>query len=165
MRYWLTVAAIWVCGFAALGKPPESPVRLRIGVIASPTVHAGDSVVVKIPIVVSPGYHVNANPAASDDYIPLEVSFDTTTTGLRAGKVIYPSGKKWRLEGTAGDLLVYGGDIEVQVPLVIERGTGPGEHVLKGTVDFQACDNHVCFLPESRPLTVTIKVSEETNSR
>ena len=78
--------------------------------------------------------------------------------GLRAGAVIYPKGKTWRLEGTTENLLVYGGEFDVKIPLIIDHDASPGDRVVKGSVDFQACDNHVCFLPESAPISVTVKI-------
>ena len=139
--------------------PPENPVMLRIGQISAVSAHPGDTVLVTVPVQVSRGYHVNANPAAGEDYIPLEVKFDTTKD-VRPGAAVYPKGNKWRLEGTTEDLLVYAGEILVRVPLVVEPAAGGGKQVLAGIVDFQACDNQVCFLPDSRTISVTVDVLE-----
>lgn len=149
------MVAVW--SLPSVAKPPENAIRLRVGRIAEATVRAGDSVVVKIPISVARGFHVNANPAASDDYIPLEVKLDSTS-GVRAGAPIYPKGKMWRLAGTTENLLVYGGDFDVRIPLVVDRDVKPGELVIRGTVEFQACDNQVCFIPESLPIAVPVDV-------
>jgi DsbC/DsbD-like thiol-disulfide interchange protein len=151
----LLLVLVWCLQLTA--KPPNDTWRLRVGEIAAMSVQAGDSVLVKIPITVASGFHVNANPAASDDYIPMEVRFDSTS-GIRAGAMIYPKGKTWRLQGTTENLLVYGGDFEVKVPLMIDRDAASGKRVIKGSVDFQACDNHVCFLPESQPIAVTLNI-------
>ncbi|HEY3294757.1 MAG TPA: protein-disulfide reductase DsbD domain-containing protein [bacterium] len=150
-------AAMFAWSLLAFGKPPEPPVTLLIGSVPAAKVHPGDTLVVTIPITVARGYHVNANPAASDDYIPLEVKLDSTD-GIRAGDAVYPKGTVWRLEGTTENLLVYGGDIMVKLRLAVSRSAAAGKRVMKGTLDFQACNNQVCFLPESRPLAVTVEV-------
>ena len=139
------------------GKPPANPVMLRIGEIQTLDVKPGDSAEVKVPITVVQGYHVNANPAASDDYIPIEVRLDSTG-GITRKAAIYPKGKAWHLEGTTEKLIVYSGNVEVKIPLIVDRSMKPGKMIIKGAVDFQACDNHVCFMPDSLPIAVTVNV-------
>jgi thiol:disulfide interchange protein DsbD len=135
----------------------DLPVMLTVGSVSEAQGRAGDSLSVTIPIKVTHGYHVNANPAADSLYIPLEITF-ADTSFADVGKVTYPKGKKWRLKDSEEDLLVYDGSVAITVPLVIPKGAQAGEYQLRGTLDYQACDNAVCFLPETRALNVKVKV-------
>jgi uncharacterized protein len=141
----------------AAGPNGDRPVYLTVGKIEVKDVHAGDTAQVNIPVTVAKGFHVNANPASSEDYIPLEVTLNDSS-GLKLGSPVYPKGKKWRLEGTTEDLLVYSGTMEIRVPVVVSRETEPGAHVVAGLIDYQACNNQVCFMPESRPISITLNV-------
>ncbi|MDD5089244.1 MAG: protein-disulfide reductase DsbD family protein, partial [bacterium] len=152
---WIGIAFAALTAFA---KPREdNPVTL----IALPTdtlvAAAGDTVLARIPLTVTAGYHVNANPAAREDYIPLEVKLDSTDVAL-AFAPRYPNGRTHRLEDTTEDLLVYDGTVVVELPLVIRPDAAAGPHALRGTVEFQACDDRVCFFPEERPLRVVLLV-------
>jgi hypothetical protein len=160
MRFWLLVVlAALVSSTQLPAAPPDNPVMLRIGDIPAVKAQPGDTVFVTVPVHVARGYHVNANPAASEDYIPLEVKLDSTAD-VYPGMAVYPRGGKWRLEGTTEDLLVYAGDITVKIPLVVKHGAKTGKRELSGTLDYQACNNQVCFLPESRPIAVTLEIIE-----
>lgn len=139
---------------------PENPVRLTVGKIDAQAAIPGDTVFINIPVTVANGFHVNANPASSEDYIPLEVTLEDSTDFLPA-QAIYPKGKKWRLEGTTEDLLVYSGQVTIRIPLIVKAEAKPGERVIKGSVDFQACDNQVCFMPESRPISLIVRVADK----
>jgi hypothetical protein len=139
--------------------PHDSPAVLTVGSVDAKPVAAGDSTRVRIILKIARGYHVNANPAASDFYIPLEVKL-ADTAGIRIGATHYPKGKKWRLAGTDEDLLVYGGAVTVDVPVAIAKDAKIGEQMLSGSVDFQACTDEMCLMPDSLPLRIKIVVQK-----
>jgi hypothetical protein len=112
---------------------------------------------VTIRLKVARGYHVNANPPASDLYLPLEITFHDTSFA-EAGAARYPKGKIWRLKDSDEDLLVYGGKVKIIVPLAIPKNAQPGEYALHGTLDYQACDHAVCFMPRSQAVSVKVLV-------
>jgi hypothetical protein len=156
-------AALLIClcwAFNVSAVKPENPVMLTDKSITAPDAYAGDTLTVNVTLTVVHGYHVNANPAATEDYIPLEITLQDTL-GLHAEKPLYPKGKKWRLEGTTEDLLVYDGDVNVKVPVVVDTQTKPGERVVKGSIDYQACNDQVCFMPETRLISVKIHILEK----
>jgi uncharacterized protein len=139
--------------------PPDSPAVLTVGNVDAKPTTAGDSTHVRITLSIARGYHVNANPAASDFYIPLDVKL-SDSGGIHAGAPRYPKGKKWRLAGTDEDLLVYGDAVTVDILLTIAKDATLGEQVLKGSVDFQACTNEMCLMPDALPFTIKIVVNK-----
>jgi len=142
---------------AAAREGHDPPVMLTVGSVSDVRAHPGDSLTATLPLKVTRGYHVNANPAANDLYIPLEIVFaDTFFT--QAGKPHYPKGKAWRLKDSDEVLLVYDGKVKITVPLRIPETAMPGEYTLRGTLDYQACDDAVCFMPQSRAVSVKVLV-------
>jgi uncharacterized protein len=142
--------------------PHDSPAVLTVGSVDAKPVAAGDSTRVRITLKIARGYHVNANPAASDFYIPLEVKL-ADSVGLHAGTTRYPKGKKWRLAGTDEDLLVYGGAVTVDVPVAVVKEAKIGEQMLSGSVDFQACTDELCLMPDSLRFTIKVVVQKPTS--
>lgn len=140
-----------------LAADRDLPVMLTVGSVSEVHARGGDSLAVAIPLKVTRGYHVNANPAANDLYIPLEIMF-ADTFFAQAGKPHYPKGKKWRLKDSDEDLLVYDGEVKIAVPMAIPRTVKEGEYSLRGTLDYQACDDAVCFMPQSHVLSVKIVI-------
>ncbi len=155
LRLWMAV--LLTAGFAVAAPPSENALILKVGPIDKPALRAGDSVSVTIPLSIARGYHVNANPAASEDYIPLEIVL-RDSLGLRVGTVRYPAAKTWRLDGSTEDLKVYDGKFDVRVPLIAESGIPAGDHLLLGSVEFQACNSQVCLMPDSRAIKLTVRV-------
>jgi DsbC/DsbD-like thiol-disulfide interchange protein len=135
----------------------DPPVMLTVGSVSDVRAHPGDSLTATLPLKVTRGYHVNANPAANDLYIPLEVVFADTSFAA-AGKPRYPKGMSWRLKDSDEVLLVYDGKVKITVPLRIPETAMPGEYTLRGTLDYQACDDAVCFMPQSRAVSVKVLV-------
>ena len=71
IRSWVMLC---LCAVVVVAAPPDKAATvLKVGHIEIPALRAGDSVSVAIPLSITRGYHVNANPAASEDYIPLEI--------------------------------------------------------------------------------------------
>jgi uncharacterized protein len=150
---------------AALAASPDRPARVvTVGPLESLELTVGDSLTVEIPLTIARGYHVNANPAASDDYIPLEIVL-TDSAGLSIGAAIYPPSKLWRLEGSTEDLKVYEGRVSVRLPLHCPINSQTGKRVLRGTVEFQACNDRICLLPDSRAFSLAVKIVSHQISR
>jgi len=153
-----SLAMLLLAALTANAQPKEeTPVALFVLPADKVTASAGDTVIARVPLRVTAGYHVNANPAASEDYIPLEVRLDSADVA-HALPPRYPKGQTHRLEDTTEDLLVYDGDVVIEVPLVISPDARAGMQALRGRVEFQACDERVCFFPEERPLRVMLLV-------
>ncbi len=152
----LALAALW-CSIATARPGEDNPVILTVAPLDTVPAAAGDTVMVSVPLKITPGYHVNANPASSEDYIPLAVQFDSSAF-LHPLKPDYPQGLSHRIEELDETLLVYDNGVTIKVPVVIDKNTQAGTYPLKGIVEFQACDDHVCFMPEARPLRAVIVI-------
>jgi hypothetical protein len=155
---WLLILLALTTALTLFAADRDLPVMLTVGSISEVRGRAGDSLTVTIPLKVTRGYHVNANPAANDLYIPLEVTF-ADTSFAEIGQPCYPKGRMWQLRGIEEALLVYSGKVKIRVPLRIPKDVSAGEYALEGTIDYQACDDEVCFMPESRAVSIPLRVT------
>ncbi len=124
------------------------PVKLQAGAAGRTTVH----------LTIESGWHTNANPPALDYLIPTKISI-APEFGVRAGAVKYPAGKSLKLSFEDQPLSVYDGAVDIDVPLEAAPKAVNGQHVLKGKVQFQACNDQVCLAPASVPFEVAVTVS------
>jgi hypothetical protein len=53
---------------------------------------------------------------------------------------------------------VFSTPFRVAVPLTISRSATPGRRELTGTLEYQACDDTVCYVPTRTALTWTITI-------
>lgn len=147
-------------GFLSIAVNASSTQKyLKVGPLTPVKISPGQSIEVKIPIVISPEYHIQANPAAAPQLIPTTVEL-TPAPGIDVSKARYPKGKPYRQQGTPVELSVYSGSFEVVVPLKSAPSAKPGPMRLSGKLRFQACNDKICFFPENVPLELNIQISK-----
>jgi len=126
-----------------------------VQVSAAPvSVAAGGSAVATLELTILSSWHVNANPPAQEYNIPTKISI-APAGGLTPGRVKYPPGKKFAFEGEP--LLVYDDAVAVTVPITATAAAT--SQTLKGTIEYQACNNEVCLAPVRVPFTVQVNVT------
>ena len=129
----------------------------------------GGSAEATVKLTISPGFHINANPATFPYLIPTEVSHAPGPDGFcaTAGKPIYPAAAKAKFAFAEEPLAVYEGDVEVKLPIRLPRSGEKGcdFHPGKGTPDalpikvrIQACDHEKCFPPANIDATIPVEV-------
>ena len=101
---------------------------------------------IEISFGIKAGYHIYREVASSDAYIPVSVEV-TMPEGCSAGKLIAPEAEKYGSAGTT----VYRSDVTMSVPV-----KGDGKGTAKVTVGWQCCDAHVCMMPQTVDIDVTI---------
>lgn len=109
----------------------------------------------KIPVAVDPGFHVNSNPAAAENLIPLSVTW-TATGALEAGKVTYPKASKEKV----GDdtLTVYTGSFDLIANFKVSATAPAGPGAAVGKLKYQACNSTTCFIPKTVEITVPYQI-------
>lgn len=133
-------------GAPARPKTPEA-----LAYVAEPAVvAAGREAVVAVHLRVRDGLHVNSHRPKSDLLIPTVATL-AGENGVRVGAVEYPAGTSYSFAADPADVLdVYAGEVTLRVPVVATKG----EHVLRGTVRYQACDDRSCFTPKTLEVQV-----------
>lgn len=121
------------------------------------TAYAGKSGALYIYVAVKKGYHIQANKVNDEFIIP-------TTLEINAGEIIttgkqsFPAGKKFRLEGTNGYLLVYDGVFKITIPFKTGEKIQQGKYTLDAKLHYQACDTKTCFSPKTVVFSVAVKI-------
>lgn len=147
------------------GQPPASsspaPVSSSADVVtvrsSDVSIPAGGKADATVTLSVSPGYHVNANPATFSYLIPTAVN-PGTTEGIIAGKPIYPVAQKKKFQFADQPLAVYEGEAQIRLPLHVEVNAGKGARSLLIDVRIQACDSEKCYAPDTLKTMVVVDV-------
>ncbi len=123
-------------------------------------VHPNQRVALFLDLDLMPRMHVYAQGVQG--YIATE--WKMTETAAKFYAVRYPAPEKLRLEVIKETVPVYRGRVRLGEDLVIgtEAQVKPrlnehGEMVLEGSLRYQACDDHECYIPETVPLKWTFK--------
>jgi DsbC/DsbD-like thiol-disulfide interchange protein len=116
---------------------------------------AGAKVSLVVDVQPKPGIHVYA-PGAGEFYIPITVTLNPQAQ-LKAGKVVYP--KSQTMTFADEKVAVFERPFQLAQDVTLEKSLKPGASlVVTGTVNYQACDDKVCFAPESAPVSWTVLV-------
>lgn len=154
LALFVLVGVLGGLGFTATAK--ESHVKVTPGkaLILKPG-SAGEA---QVWLRIDPGFHVQANPASNNQVIATTLSNITVGKGLTTGTPIYPKGDTYRLKGTSNDLSVYKGAIAIQIPVVAEASASAAKVQLKAKLRYQACDDQICFFPETVEVQVPVEI-------
>ena len=115
---------------------------------------AGARLVLFVDVTPKPGIHVYA--PGSKDYIPITVKL-TAQPEIKAGKVAYP--KSEMMTFADEKVPVFQKPFRLTQDVTVDKSAKPGSTVtVSGTVSYQACDDRVCYAPESSPVSWTVQV-------
>ncbi len=138
---------------AAKIRSSADVVKLYVEQVSLP---AGGNIDARILVSVSPGFHVNANPATFPYLIATEVAAGKVD-GIIVGKPAYPAAAKKKFQFADQPLAVYEGEAPIKLNLRAATNAAAGLRSLPITVTVQACDEEQCFPPA--PLKSTISVT------
>jgi len=147
-------------GAAPGSTPPTVEAQhLRLSSSASTNVvHPNQRVALFLDIDLTPKMHVYA--PGVQGYIAIE--WKMTETAAKFYPVRYPAPENLRLEVIKETVPVYRGHIRLGRDVVIDSETQVkpklnerGEMLLEGSLRYQACDDHECYIPETVPLKWT----------
>ena len=121
---------------------------------SAPSAAAGEKVSLYVDVEPRSGIHVYA--PGTKDYLPIAVT-PTLVPGLSFAPTKYPAHEMLKF---AGDRVpVYQKPFRLVKEVTIRPGAKPGTAFLvDAVVDYQACDDKVCFKPATVPVSWTISV-------
>ena len=140
---------------------PEPPQIASVDVVeATPSTTSltrGEATDAVVPIKITHGYHVNANPPSYPYLKPLEVQVQNAG-GVSVEFITYPDPLKRKFSFAENPLAVYEGETTVKVRLKADKTATPGQHNLSATLRVQACDDRVCYAPGEENLILPVSV-------
>ena len=115
---------------------------------------AGAKLALFVDVTPKPGIHVYA--PGSKDYIPITIKLNAQPE-IKAGKIAYP---KSELMTFADEKVpVFQKPFRLTQDVTLDKSAKAGSTVtVSGMVNYQACDDRVCYAPESSPVTWTVTV-------
>jgi len=115
---------------------------------------AGSKLALFVDVTPKPGIHVYA--PGSENYIPITVKLNAQPE-IKAGKVAYP--KAETMTFLDEKVPVFQKPFRLTQDVTLDKSAKAGSSVtVSGTVNYQACDDRVCYAPESAPVTWTVVV-------
>ena len=144
--YWLALLLLGANTFAQ-----ETGITVN-AFLARDKVAAGQPFRVAVVLNLPAPWHVNANPASADDYIPTTLTFAPNPVAT-FGKISYPPGHTATVPWADAPVSLYSGKTIIFADVTVSSNS-----TLTGALKYQACDDHVCYAPKTVPITLRVEI-------
>jgi len=121
------------------------------------SVQVGSETCFTVIIDIKEGYHINSHTPTFDYLIPTVVEFEKIE-GIIVKNIVYPDATLKSFEFSNKPLAVYEGKIKIFGTLKISLSITQGNYVIRGKVNYQACNDKQCFRPEEAFFKAELKV-------
>ncbi len=119
-----------------------------------------EAVKINVKAAVQEGFHINANKISDEDLIPTTIKVESNDFKLT--KTSWPGAKKYKFSFSETELDVYEGSFNIGLYLKANKNLKPGKYEIKGSVNYQACNDKACFAPRNADFTVTVVMKEDS---
>ncbi len=125
---------------------------------APASVKAGGSGVLTVALQIKEGFHIYSAAPGSADFIPTTATGDKAN-GVTWGKAQFAPAQSVTMAAISPKpVMVYESKTVVKLPYTVAKTAKPGKIALKATVECQACNDSVCFPPQSLPVSAEVTV-------
>jgi len=115
---------------------------------------AGGKLSLYADVVPKPKMHVYSPDQT--DYIPIALTI-AAGPSFRLQPIRYPAAESFFFAPLNETQRVYSRPFRIEQPLIVGRDA-PASLVVKGTIRYQACDDAICYLPQTIPVTWKVAV-------
>jgi hypothetical protein len=119
------------------------------------SVRPGARVELLATVTLQPNLHVYA-PGIEPPYKPIALTVERDPK-FRFAPLKYPPSKKLHLAAIDETVPAYEGTFTIVQPASVSANAS-GQVEIKGRLDYQTCDDKICYLPVSLPLSWTLAV-------
>jgi hypothetical protein len=149
-------AVVMVSPTAAQSLLSKQPARLTVAVEPPASVVAGVPFIVALRLTPVTGIHVYA--PGNPDYIPVAVEI-APLPGVKTDATVFPPGEDLFFGPLKETVKVYSAPFVLKLPVHLDaKIVKSGDLLIRGNVSYQACDDRVCFPPQSSPFEARLTV-------
>jgi uncharacterized protein (DUF58 family) len=142
---------------AALAAQSRPKIELK-PVVQTTTVRAGRPVTIALEVTLPTDIHVQSNKPRDEAFFPTTLVL-TPPAGVTVTGTKYPPAVDFVQVGQPAPLAVFEKSFTVTATLALPASTKPGELVVPGRFDYQACDDKVCYRPVKTEVRWTLTVA------
>jgi thiol:disulfide interchange protein DsbD len=116
-----------------------------------------------VVLQVNSPWHVNANPASGEGFIPTTLTLQPTASVI-VDRIVYPKGEKTAVSWNDQPVDLYTGRTIIFVEAHVRPDAVPAPFKLEASLRYQACNDRLCFAPVTIPLIVDTEIVSSTQT-
>jgi len=128
--------------------PTADPARVRPGTSAK----------LRLKVALPEQIHIQSNKPRDPAFFPTALVL-TPPAGVTVTSTTYPAAVDLKQEGQDAPLAVFEKTFTVVATVAVAASAKPGDLVVPGRFDYQACDDKVCYRPIKTAVTWTLTVA------
>jgi len=128
--------------------PTADPARVRPGTSAK----------LRLKVALPEQIHIQSNKPRDPAFFPTALVL-TPPAGVTVTSTTYPAAVDLKQEGQDAPLAVFEKTFTVVATVALAASVKPGDLVVPGRFDYQACDDKVCYRPIKTAVTWTLTVA------
>ncbi|HBB87387.1 MAG TPA: hypothetical protein DC047_07205 [Blastocatellia bacterium] len=155
----LLVAILLTAATSFLAKPlPQSPPNIGVTAgLSSDKVQRGRTVQATVVMDIPSGFHVNSNRPLEKFLIATQLKINVPK-GVRVSAVSYPRAVLRTFKFSKNRVSVYEGRATMRFNVTVPASFPSGTSEMKAHLRYQSCNDEVCFPPQSRDVSLWLKV-------
>ena len=148
----------------AVAAPGEAQMRRPKAVVtphvAETVVPAGSPTRLALTVVLPEGLHVQSDAPRDPSLIPTTLTVDAPA-GVSVTHLRYPVPSDFEQEGQPQPLAVFEHEFVTGAEITIADDVPAGDLVIPGRLRYQACDDRVCFAPQTAQVSWTLRIGPQ----
>jgi thiol:disulfide interchange protein len=156
MRGLAAAVALLVIAPSAVSAQFRGP-RADLTPLVESEVRAGGTIRAALEVRLPPQLHVQSNAPRDPALIPTELTFNAPAD-VRATEIVFPKPTDFQQAGLPQPLAVFEHEFAIGVQFAVADGTAPGTIEVPGRLRYQACDDKVCYPPQTGDVQWTLTV-------
>ena len=147
-----------VAAQSLLSKQPP-----RLNVAAEPPAHVSAGKPFRIALRLTPAAGIHVYAPGNPNYIPVAIEI-APTAGVKASAPAFPPGEDLFFGPLKESVKVYSAPFVVTLPVTLDpKMVKAGDPLIRGKVSYQACDDRVCFPPQSAPFEARLSLKRRSS--
>jgi hypothetical protein len=157
----IQLPSIGTAAQSVLLDPMIKAVVTAVASMSKESVVAGGRFTALVDLRITPGWHINANPATEQWLIPTSLTVNSLDLPVELLEVDYPPASRLSVASMEDSLDVYQGTVRLSSALKMASAAVPGQHgIVRLIVQYQVCDDGgVCLQPAEWVGAVRLQVA------
>jgi DsbC/DsbD-like thiol-disulfide interchange protein len=136
----------------------SQPLSKHVAITTPPPPSSGPGEKVSLTVEMSPNPGIHVYAPGAKDYLQVKLTLKPQAD-VTVGKLTYPKSEMVHFAALDETVPVYRKPFTLLQDVTLKKSLKPGSMMtLAGTLEFQACDDQVCFVPESVPVSWSLPV-------
>jgi hypothetical protein len=157
-RFIVLPLVAWLAAAPIVGAQSRAPKAELAATVETPKVRAGRPATLTLKVTLPPTIHVQSDKPRDPAFFPTALVL-MPPAGVTVTATKYPAAVDFKQEGQDTPLAVFEKTFTVTATLAIAASIKPGDLVVPGRFDYQACDDKVCYRPVKTDVTWTLTVA------